>query len=143
MSPRSTGRSTGSRSLGATSGCQPPGLGALGAISNDFKLGKLKRNLKKGIAFITVFVPGPGQIGLKGNGLASVPLSRAGASRHVAAAGPVRLKVSPAKKGKRARKIRRALRRKGKATVKARITFVPTGGVAGTEVMTLKLLQRT
>jgi glucose/arabinose dehydrogenase len=127
---------------GTTSGCQPSAGGVLGA-SNDFRLGKLKRNLKKGIAFITVFLPGPGQIGLEGKGLASVPLSRAGASREVTAAGPVRLRIAPAKKGKRARKIRRALRRKGKATVKPRITFVPTGGVAGAQVMTIRLLQRT
>jgi glucose/arabinose dehydrogenase len=132
--------------LGATGGCEPPAEPRplrTTSLSNDFELGKLKHNVKKGIAFVTVFVPGPGQIGLTGNGLASVPLFRAGASRHVAAAGPVRLKVAPAKKGKRARKIRRALMRKGKATVKALFTFVPTGGVASTEVRTMKLLQRT
>lgn len=90
-----------------------------------------------------MLVPGPGQIGLSGKGLAGISLFRAGASRQVTAAGAVKLRVAPAKNGKQARKIRRALTRKDKATVRALITFVPTGGVADTRARKLKLVQKT
>jgi glucose/arabinose dehydrogenase len=135
---------------GATVGCQPPPISGpapeprpLGSNSpsNGFEVGRVKHNVKSGIAFVTVFVPGPGRVGLTGDGLASVPLSRAGATGQAAAAGPVRLKVAPANEGNRARTIRRALVETGTATVKALITFVPTGGVASTKVRTMKLIQ--
>ncbi|MGA9636380.1 MAG: SBBP repeat-containing protein [Solirubrobacterales bacterium] len=63
------------------------------------------------------------------------------ASRAVSA-GTVKLKVKPAKKGKRARKIRRALRHKGKAKVKALVTYLPTGGTANAQGRKLKLVRK-
>jgi len=110
--------------------------------SNDFEFDKVQLNKKKGVAFLTVFLPGPGDIGLSGKGLAGVPLSSVTASREVAAAGPVKLKVKPGKKGKRARKVRQALRRKGKAVVKVLVTYVPRGGFANTQVRRVKLLSK-
>jgi DNA-binding beta-propeller fold protein YncE len=107
---------------------------------NDFDFGKLQRNKKKGIAFLIAFVPGPGEIGLAGKGVATIAGARS--ARTVGAAGPVKLKVKPGKKGKRARKIRRALKNKGKARVKVLVTFVPTGGFANTRATKVKLLRR-
>ena len=102
--------------------------------SNAFTLGKLKRKKKKGIGFLFVSLPGPGELGLQGKGLKAIDLAVGG--------GTAKLKVAPKKKGKRARKIRRALLDKGKAKVKALVTFVPTGGVASTQARKLKLVKR-
>ena len=111
--------------------------------ANSFSFGKLKRNKKKGIAFLFVILPGPGEVALAGKGVKSIPLASAAAqtSRPVAG-GRVKLKVAPAKKGKRARKIRRALKINGKAKIKVLVTYVPTGGTAKTVARKLKLIKR-
>jgi hypothetical protein len=109
--------------------------------SNAFSFGKLKRNKKKGIAFLFVKVPGPGQLGLAGPGLR--PLGLGGAAKALAVAGgTVKLPIAPHKKGRKARKLRKRLKRKGKARVKARVTYVPTGGAANTKVRKLKLIRK-
>ena len=102
--------------------------------SNRFSFGKLKRNKKKGIAFLFVNVPGPGELSLAGKGLKAIDPPVSG--------GTVKLKVAPAKKGKAARKLRRALLEKGKAAVKALVSYQPTGGSANTQARKLKLIRR-
>ena len=54
----------------------------------------------------------------------------------------MKLKVAPAKKGKKARKLRRALLRKGKAKAKVKVTYLPTGGTANTQARKVKLVRR-
>jgi hypothetical protein len=109
--------------------------------SNEFVLGKLKRNKKKGTAFVDAFFHGPGVVGLTGKGLQELPLVDAAARKSIAVqGGSVRLPVKPAKKGKRARKIRERLRNTGKAGVKFSVTFIPTGGVTNTRTRKLKLV---
>ncbi len=110
---------------------------------SDFGCCKLKQNKKKGIAFLIAFFPGPGEIGLAGKGIKSIALGSAAArtSRGVAG-GRVKLPVKPAKKGKWARKIRRKLHNKGKAGVKVKVTYIPTGGFANTQVRKLKLVRK-
>ncbi len=88
--------------------------------SNAFSFGKLKRNLKKGIATLAVKVPGPGTLSLSGKGLKA---SKAVAS----AAGTVKLKLKATGKAKK------KLKEKGKAKVKAKVTFTPTGGDPATK----------
>ncbi len=115
---------------------EPPAPPVLVATppSNAFTFGKLKHNKKKGIAFLFVNLPGPGEVGLQGKGLKTIDLGVSG--------GAVKLKIAPAKKGKKARKLRRALSHKGKAKVKALVSYVPSGGAADIQVRKLKLLTR-
>jgi hypothetical protein len=112
--------------------------------SNAFELGKLKRNKKKGIAFLIAEFPGPGQAGWEGKGVKEFGLAAtAGARKSIAVqGGRVKLKIKPGKKGKRARKVRRALERKGKAKVKVLVTYVPTGGTANTQARRVKLVRK-
>jgi virginiamycin B lyase len=102
--------------------------------SNDFSFGKLKRNLKKGTAKLTVKVPGPGQLGL-----AETKRLRSD-STQAAAAGKIRLRVRPHKK------TWPKFARRGKLKVSARVTFSPTGSPTGgepnTESKQLKLKRR-
>jgi DNA-binding beta-propeller fold protein YncE len=109
--------------------------------SNAFSFGKLKRNKRKGIAFLFVKVPGPGQLGLAGPGLRPLGLGSAAKALTVVG-GTVKLRIAPHKKGKKARKLRKRLKRKGKARVKARVTYVPSGGAANTKVRKLKLVRK-
>ena len=102
--------------------------------SNAFSFGKLKRNRKKGIAFLFVNLPGAGDLRLGGKGLSTIDRAVSG--------GTVKLKVAPGKKGKKTRKLRRTLLGKGKAKVKAFVTYLPTGGVGDTKVLKIKLIRR-
>ena len=54
----------------------------------------------------------------------------------------MKLKAAPAKRGRRARKIRRALERRGAARVNVRVSYIPTGGVAATQSKKLRLKKR-
>lgn len=94
--------------------------------SNLFKFGKLVLNKKKGTATLSLKVPGPGKLVLKGNGLKK-------ASKAAKKAGGVKLAVKA--KGKSLKQ----LREKGKATLKAKLTFTPTGGTALTKPRSLTL----
>ncbi|MGH2957634.1 MAG: alpha/beta hydrolase family protein [Solirubrobacterales bacterium] len=131
----------------------PPGVegpgGPTGAAprtavpSNHFRFVKLKRNKRKGIAFLSVELAGPGRVGLKGTGLRSIGFGSGGArgSRAVEG-GRVKLRIEPRAKGKRGREIRRALRRKGKAKVKVRITYAPIGGFAKSRAKEVTLVRK-
>ena len=72
-----------------------------------------------GTAKLAVELPGPGDVTLGGKHLTTV-------SKHPAAAGEARLKV------KALGKTKRKLRRRGKAAVRPKVTFTPTGGTANT-----------
>jgi hypothetical protein len=99
--------------------------------SNAFKLGKLKRNKKKGTAKQVVILPLPdaGTVTIKGKGLKSK-------TRRVTGAAKVKLPVIA--KGKK----RNALNRTGKAKLKAKVTYTPTGNALKTLKRKLKLLKR-
>jgi hypothetical protein len=85
--------------------------------SNDFRLGKLKRNMRRGTASLVVQVPGPGGVLLFGRGVKRV-------AKRAGRAGTVRLPVRAA--GKAAKQ----LRRRGKARLRLRVRFSPDGGPA-------------
>lgn len=108
--------------------CPPPAQPIVVTVtpSNQFKFGKLVLNKKKGTATLAVSVPGPGNLVLKGNGLKKV-------TKASQKAGNVKLAVKA--KGKALKK----LKEKGKATLKAKLTFTPTGGTALTKPRTLAL----
>jgi sugar lactone lactonase YvrE len=94
--------------------------------SNKIKFGKLTLNKKKGTATLTVKVPGPGSLALKGKGLKKV-------KRIAKKVGSVKLPVALAGKAKK------KLNEAGKAKVKAKLTFAPTGGSAATQAKRLTL----
>jgi predicted outer membrane repeat protein len=105
--------------------------------SNQFSFGKVKRNLRKGTAKLTVKVPGPGILKLRGRGLKPQRAPGAAlASKVVSAAGKVKLMIKS--KGRK----RRKLNRTGKVKVKAKVTYTPTGGNPNTKTKKIKLKKR-
>jgi hypothetical protein len=110
-------------------------INAVVAPSSKFSFGKVKRNVKLGIVFLTVEVPGPGKLTLSGRGVAKQARAPQGAviSKSAKAAGPVKLKVKPkgAAKGK--------LNATGRATVRVKVTFAPIGGDPSTQSVKVKL----
>ena len=114
----------------ATSSCPPPAPPA--PPDNSFSLGKLKRNLKKGTAKLTVKVPGPGALRLRKTKRVRKD------TEQVAETGKVRLTIRPRPKGKS------KLAETGKVKVNARVRYTPTGGEPNTESrgVTLKLSRR-
>jgi hypothetical protein len=99
--------------------------------SNAFKLGKLKRNKKKGTAKQVVILPVPdaGSVTIKGNGLKTKTRKVTGAAK---------LKLPVIAKGKK----RSGLNRSGKAKIKAKVIYNATGNAAKTLKRKLKLLKR-
>ncbi len=110
--------------------------------SNDFSLGKLKKNKNKGTALLTVDVPGPGKLELSGAGVKPQrSLGGATVSKEVEKAGPVTLKI----KAKGAKKAK--LRDRGKVKVNVNVTYTPAGdapgiGVANSEPKKIKLVDK-
>ncbi len=96
---------------------------------NDIAFGKVKRNQKKGTATLTVEVPAPGSLQLRGKNLRPQAKSSL-------AAGAVKLKVVAKGKAKE------RLAEDGKAKVKPRVMFTPTGGAPNTESKDVKLVKR-
>ena len=104
--------------------------------SNDFSFGKLKRNLKKGIAILKVEVPGPGSLALASKQVKGISAT---ASKTVNGPGTVNLKLRA--KGK----ANKRLKSTGKTGVKAKITYtptVPTGGEPNTKTRKAKLKRK-
>ncbi len=99
--------------------------------SNDFSLGKLQRNRKRGTAILTVNLPLPdsGTLTLFGKGLKSK-------SKPVADTGIVKLAVVG--RGK----VKKALRRRGKRKVQINVTYSPTGNTAVTRSRKVKLVRK-
>lgn len=94
-----------------------------------FSLGKkVKPNSKKGTATLSVKVPGAGTLTLAGK-----QLVKQKKSRKAATTGTIKLLVKAKGKAKK------ALGRKGKAKVKATVTFTPAGGTAASQVKKIVL----
>jgi hypothetical protein len=120
--------------------------------SNQFRIGKLHSNRKKGTAKSPIFVPGPGVI--QAQDARRLPSSsRAGrpakkthkplikpATVIAAAAGKVLLPLIPTAAG------RKILKAKGRFRVKVHVTFTPTGGTPASQtfspVLKLNLKKR-
>ncbi|CAN5636782.1 hypothetical protein BH10ACT11_BH10ACT11_13310 [soil metagenome] len=93
----------------------------------NLKLSKAKVDKKKGTAKVSAKVAGKGKLKLSGSNIKGATVSTAGASTK-------NLNIKPT--GKAAKD----LKKKGKAKVKAKVTFTPTGGekVSATQKVTLK-----
>ena len=106
------------------------GGGGGGDDANDFSFGKVKKNKRKGTAVLTVNVPGAGELEL-------AKTKKVKADDEAAEdAGNQKLSIKPKGKAKK------RLNSKGKATVKAEVTFTPDGGTPNTEDKRIKLVKR-
>jgi len=106
----------------------PPPNG--GCTDNQFEFGKVKKNKKKGTAKLTVNVPCPGELDL-------AKTKKVKADDEVAEdEGDEKLTVKPRRKAKK------RLNKKGKAKVKAEVTYTPDGGDPSTQTKKLKLKKR-
>lgn len=102
----------------------------VGRRTLEIGLGKLKRNRKRGLAFLSVTIPSPGSVTLaRGGGLRA-------ASEQAAAAGTVEVLLKPLPGPKR------KLRKRGKLAVTANLTFTPLSGETLTKSAGVKLLQK-
>jgi hypothetical protein len=122
------------QSFDANSSCELL-VNAVVQPSTTIKFGPLKGNFKAGKFFLTVEVPGPGELSLSGRGVAKQASGSgtAVASRTVTVAGPVKLPIKPKGRAKR------TLERTGKAKVRLQITFSPVGGEPATTQHKVKL----
>jgi hypothetical protein len=98
-------------------------------VPNNFKFGKLKRNVRTGTAKLTIKVPAAGKLVLSGKKVKRV---KRGAKK----AGKVVLNIRPKGKAKT------RLAQNGSAKVRIKVRFKPTGGTSRTKGKTLKLIQR-
>jgi hypothetical protein len=101
-------------------------------FSNEFGFGKVKKNTRKGTAKLTVKVPGPGDLELRGNGVKK-------ASRDAPRAGKLKLAVKPIGTAKQ------KLSQTGEAKLRAEVTYTPDGGTPdtpNTEDKKIKLVKR-
>src|SRR5262249_44948099 len=105
---------TGFNFTGQTASCNGSSLASVTRTVATVKLGKLKRNERKGTATQAVKVPGQGTLTLSGKGVA-------GLDKSVKHKGTAKLRIK-AKGGKK-----RKLNRAGKLKVKAGVTFEATG----------------
>ena len=100
------------------------------AVSSAFTVAAVARNLVTGTAKLTINTPGPGTLTLSGSGVRPAKVRTSASARTttltVQAAGKARL----------------TLNRLGHATVKAIITFAPTGGTARSRSTTVVLRKR-
>lgn len=97
---------------------------------SKFQFGKLVLNRKRGTGTLFVFVPGPGGLTLGG---AELRTTQRRASR---SGGLVKMPVTPIGE------LKSKLRKKGRAKVKLRVSFKPTGGVSRTKRKPILLLKR-
>ncbi len=97
--------------------------------SNAFTLGKLKKNKKKGTGSLDVNVTDSGDVGVAGKGLKGAVVNASGP-------GDVSLPIKATGKAKK------KLKKKGKKTFNASITFTPSGGTANTQTDSLKLVKK-
>jgi hypothetical protein len=112
----------------AVAGIDVVGSGA--EPSNQFRFGPRSRNPGRGTARLTVRVPGRGKVSLHASGRVR------GAAVYPSEAGPARVLVRPRGNAKR------RLDRTGRARVRARVTYEPTGGEPRTKSTRVRLVER-
>jgi hypothetical protein len=118
--------------IGAVEIQLPPPPPAPVARFYDFRLGKLTKNRKKGTATLQVIFlnePGAGTLTLSGKGVKTKRLRLSGQTT-------TRLKIAGTKK------IRKALRRKGKRKLGVKITYAPPQVAPATKKRKLKLAKK-
>ena len=104
-------------------------LSAVLVPSNDFTLGTVTRDRRRGSASVTAYVTNPGLVTISGRGMRHV-------AKTVAVPGPVLFQIAPAGSFKR------RLERKGRVTIIPTVTFYPTGGDPASKSLTVRLRKR-
>lgn len=96
--------------------------------SNPVQFGQLTHNRNRGVAFMKVTLPAPGTVRVASAGLRARIF---GNSHPAPATGPLqlRLKFWPRRKGRVAKRIRRQLRRRGKAPAMFRLVYEEDGAL--------------
>jgi hypothetical protein len=105
-------------------------LSAVLVPSNEFTLGTVTRDRRRGSASVTAYFSNPGLVTISGNGL------KRQVARTVAVPGPVLFQIASAGSFKR------RLERKGRVTVIPTITFYPSGGEPASKSITVRLRKR-
>lgn len=113
--PQRSGCDVGAFELEPSSAAAPP--------SNAFRFGKLKRNMRRGTAILTVVVPGPGTLALRGKKVG--PQKTSGTKLLIKARG----------------KAKRRLARKGEVKVRFRVTYTPAGGTPASKSKSVQLIK--
>ena len=113
----------------------------IGELQATFKVVKETLDRSNGTARLLVAVPGPGRLTVRGKGIAKRRLrgfERGGGAlaRKVKHRGKVGLQVAATGKAEK------RLRRRGHATLKAKVVYAPRGGVASVQVRRLTLVER-
>jgi virginiamycin B lyase len=106
------------------------GVGGVAVDELPFSFGELKRNRRRGTATLTVNVPGAGQLELAKTKKVKAAEKRADAE------GGVKLPVKARAEAKK------RLATRGKAKVKAKVSFAPDEGEVATLTKPLKLIKR-
>lgn len=123
------------------------------AISNEFSLGKPKRNPRRGTAKLPVRVPGAGRVALRETRqlegavrqVSEIAAQASSAAASAESGHRVRLPVRPRGKAKRRIAKRRCAttgKRRLTVRVRAKVSYRPAGGKARTERIRLKLVRR-
>jgi hypothetical protein len=99
--------------------------------SNDFTLGTVARDRRRGSASVTAYVSNPGLVTISGRGMKKRQVAKT-----VAVPGPVLFQIAPAGSFKR------RLERTGRVTVIPTVTFYPTGGDPASQSLTVRLRKR-
>lgn len=106
--------------------------------SNLLVFAKPKLDKSHGTATLTVTVPGPGTLAIAGKDVA-VPRAAGPVSPLITVQAPGQVKLRIQAKGK----AKKTLGRTGKVTVKASVTFTPTGGTAASYNESIHLVKRS
>ena len=116
---------------GQTAYCNPSAgpTASVEVVAADFSLGRLKRNKDKGTAKLPVTVSGPGTLVLAGKGIKR-------RSKQLSRAGIAQFRVTPTGK------LDDKLEDEGKAKIKLKVAFTPTGGLAARQTKRGKLVER-
>lgn len=125
-----------SNAAGTTTQTSDPFIVSSPTPSNDISFGRLTRNTSNGTATLIVNVPGPGELTMRGRGVAPLRSRGERKPRRAVSGGKVRLKIRPRGAA------RRKLNNTGSAKVKVSVTFTPTGGTANTEAKRVRLVKR-
>jgi hypothetical protein len=123
------------RGVGGTGTAAAPITGA-GVPSNEFRLGRVKLDRKKGTAKLEVWVPGPGSLRLGGRGVTALPRKKSAARsgrRHVGRKGTLFLALGAAGK------TQKTLLRRGKAKLRVQVSYQPDGGSRRTKSRKVQL----
>jgi hypothetical protein len=109
-----------------------------GEPSNEFRLGRIKLDRKRGTARLEVWVPGAGSLRLGGRGVTALPRSKKGARaksshKHVSRQGPVFFTLGATGKAQK------TLSARSRVKLRVQVSYLPDGGTQRTKSRTVRL----